>query len=165
MMSDWSGKVPPRRADGRLSAYPQRLAHTARRGSRAGRRRGLVRLADPAGLLPRSRLGGVPLRRGLAGLPQWVANLPSNARFVAQDPAFQALYSQRTATWEQLVEQAKAEGSLDLQVSTAVLVRMMQRLFAPGYEDLIRRGRATPDESIHTLLTVILRGARSEPAS
>jgi AcrR family transcriptional regulator len=97
--------------------------------------------------------------------PKWHANLPPNARFVAQDPAFQALYAQRTAQWERLVEQAKAEGSVDIQVSTAVLVRMMQQLFAPGYEDLVQRGRATPDEIILTLLTVILRGARNEPAS
>jgi AcrR family transcriptional regulator len=97
--------------------------------------------------------------------PKWAANLPPNARFVAQDPAFQALYAQRMAQWEQLVDQAKAEGSVDLQVSTAVLVRMMQQLFAPGYEDLVLRGRATPDEIIRTLLTVILRGALRAPPS
>jgi AcrR family transcriptional regulator len=96
---------------------------------------------------------------------KWVANLPPNARFVAQDPAFQALYAQRTTRWERLVEQAKAEGSLDPQVSTAVLVRMLQQLFAPGYEDLVQRGRASPDEIIRTLLTVILRGAHSKPVS
>lgn len=92
--------------------------------------------------------------------PKWVANLPPNARFIAQHPAFQELYAARTAQWERLVDQAKAEHSLDPQVSTAVLVRMMQQLFAPGYEDLVQRGRATPDEIIHTLVTVILRGAQ-----
>lgn len=92
---------------------------------------------------------------------KWVANLPPNARFVAQDPTFQALYAQRTAQWERLVEQAKAEGSVDTEVSTAVLVRMMQQLFAPGYEDLVQRGRATPEEIIRTLLTIIFRGSRT----
>lgn len=94
--------------------------------------------------------------------PKWVANLPPNARFVAQDPAFQALYAQRMAAWERLVDEAKAEGSVNRQISTAVLVRMMQQLFAPGYEDLVQSGRATPDAIIHTLLRVILHGAMSE---
>ena len=94
--------------------------------------------------------------------PKWVANLPPNARFVAQHPAFQALYATRAAQWERLVEQAKREGSLDSGVATAVLVRMMQQLFAPGYEDLVRSGRVAPEDVVHTLLTIVLRGVRAD---
>lgn len=94
---------------------------------------------------------------------KWVANLPPNARFVTQNPAFNALFAERSMQWERLVEQAKAEGMIDASVATAVLVRMMQLLFAPGYEDLVRGGRASTDEVIHTLLTVILHGAGRLP--
>lgn len=45
-----------------------------------------------------------------------------------------------------------------------MLVRMMQLLFTPGYKNLVMKGRASTDEVIHTLPTVILRGAHQPSA-
>ena len=92
--------------------------------------------------------------------PKWAANIFLDAKVLMQDPAFQEMEARLTGQLELLVEQAKQEGAIDFSLSTSVLVRMMERLFLPGYEDMVTRGRATPSELIHTLLTVIIRGVQ-----
>lgn len=59
-----------------------------------------------------------------------------------------------------LVDQAKAEGEVNPQLPTTVVVRMLSRLFHADYEDLLDEGIVTPDELSGHLISIVFEGLR-----
>ncbi|GCE21548.1 TetR/AcrR family transcriptional regulator [Dictyobacter kobayashii] len=82
--------------------------------------------------------------------------LPSIA--VTQHPGYLAQRDRLAAQWSQLIEQAKAEGSVDRSLSTAVLVRLLFNAFQTDFDDLLKAGSISAEELAHTLITVAIKG-------
>jgi AcrR family transcriptional regulator len=59
-----------------------------------------------------------------------------------------------------LIDQAKAEGDMNPQLPTAIVVRMLSRLFRADYEDLVAGGTVTPDELSTHLINIVFDGIR-----
>ncbi|GCE07307.1 hypothetical protein KDAU_46360 [Dictyobacter aurantiacus] len=80
---------------------------------------------------------------------------------VTQNPRYQAQRDRLAEQWSGLIEQAKAEGSVDRTLSTPVLVRLLFNTFQTDFDDLLHAGAISADELAHTLITVAIKGMRS----
>ncbi|GER91419.1 TetR family transcriptional regulator [Dictyobacter vulcani] len=80
---------------------------------------------------------------------------------VLQNPIYQAQRERLATQWSQLIEQAKAEGSIDATLSTPVLVRMLFQVFHTDFDDLLKSDIIDAEELAHTLITVAIKGMRT----
>ncbi|GCE31889.1 hypothetical protein KDA_73730 [Dictyobacter alpinus] len=88
-------------------------------------------------------------------------NIELAAAVVQQDPAYLAQRDRLSAQWSQLIEQAKAEGTIDVALSTPVLVRLLFQAFQTDFDDLLKSGVVSADELAHTLISMAIKGMRA----
>jgi AcrR family transcriptional regulator len=101
------------------------------------------------------------LREGLArraGL--WSARVALPRAMAEANPAYRRQRERVQAQLARLVDEAKAEGDVDPRFPTAVVVRMLSRLFRGDYEDLLAEGVVTPEELGAVLIDIALGGLR-----
>jgi AcrR family transcriptional regulator len=99
------------------------------------------------------------LREGLAkraGL--WSARVAIPRALAEANPAYRRQRERVQAQLARLVDEAKEEGDVDARYPTAVVVRMLSRLFRGDYEDLLAAGVVSPDELGDVLISIALGG-------
>lgn len=117
----------------------------------AAREEGVTALAH----LKRTLRDGLLRRAGL-----WSARVQVPRPLVEANAAYCELRRRVQARYSALVDEAKAEGDVDLSLPTPVVVRMLSRLFRGDYEDLLTDGVIRPEELAAALVGITFDGLR-----
>ncbi len=101
------------------------------------------------------------LRIGLERRAQlWSAHLSLPAAVIKKHPIYVQAQERIFTLLHKLVEQAKADGDMNPNLCTPVIVQMALSLFKADYEDLLTLGKCTSKELVDTLTSVMLNGLK-----
>jgi AcrR family transcriptional regulator len=105
--------------------------------------------------LARTLQEGLVRRAGL-----WSARVVIPRAVANANPEYRRQLESVQAVLARLVEEAKSEGDIAPHLPTAVVVRMLQRLFRGDYEDLLVEGEVSAEELGAVLISVTFDGLR-----
>jgi hypothetical protein len=87
-----------------------------------------------------------------------VGQLPPKVQEV---PAYQQQLARQQTKLAALINEAKAQGDLNSELSTPIILAVIVRLFQNSYNDLLSAKQATPEELSNSIIHIILDGIRS----
>ena len=103
------------------------------------------------------------LRRGIEKrMKLWSLRTPVLPATIREDPRIYEQYRKLAYAVAELVDAAKADGSVRTTLSTPVIVRMYSSFFTILYQDLIHDNIVSPEELGESLVSIFLNGIRSE---
>ncbi|HLA43855.1 MAG TPA: TetR/AcrR family transcriptional regulator [Aggregatilineales bacterium] len=105
----------------------------------------------------------IVLRRGIEKrMKLWSLRTPVLPATIREDPRIYEQYRKLAYAVAELVDAAKADGSVRTTLSTPVVVRMYSSFFTILYQDLIHDNIVSPEELGESLVSIFLNGIRSE---
>ncbi|GAC1639298.1 MAG: TetR/AcrR family transcriptional regulator [Herpetosiphon sp.] len=106
--------------------------------------------------LERSLRHGIERRAGL-----WAARMSLLPMNIKHHPRFQAKYEKMMAQMTRLVDAAKAEGSVQPDIPTFMIVRMLSSLFRTDFEECIQSGVCNAQQLSTYLVRIAFEGIRT----